>query len=174
MIPQRISYRYAKALYDVSVDKNRKKMSDTLKLVLDLFDNKELKQYILDPTLSLEETLNIIKYFVPDLKGLSERFITLLIEKRRLNILKDVLFQFEDIVLLNDRKVFVKIETAEKIKDEELKFIENMVREDTGLEPNLDVVVNDELIAGAIVKYEGKIIDMSLAGRINRIKQEIK
>lgn len=174
MIPQRISYRYAKALYDVSVDKNRKKMSDTLKLVLDLFNNKELKQYILDPTLSLEETLNIIKYFVPDLKGLSERFITLLIEKRRLNILKDVLFQFEDIVLLNDRKVFVKVETAEKIKDEELKFIENIVREDTGLEPNLDVVVNDELIAGAIVKYEGKIIDMSLAGRINRIKQEIK
>ena len=174
MIPQRISYRYAKALYDVSVDKNRKKMSDTLKLVLDLFNNKELKQYILDPTLSLEETLNIIKYFVPDLKGLSERFITLLIEKRRLNILKDVLFQFEDIVLLNDRKVFVKVETAEKIKDEELKFIGNIVREDTGLEPNLDVVVNDELIAGAIVKYEGKIIDMSLAGRINRIKQEIK
>ncbi|MDK2951377.1 MAG: F-type H+-transporting ATPase subunit delta [Kosmotogales bacterium] len=174
MIPQRISYRYAKALYDVSVDKNRKKMSDTLKLVLDLFNNKELKQYILDPTLSLEETLNIIKYFVPDLKGLSERFITLLIEKRRLNILKDVLFQFEDIVLLNDRKVFVKVETAEKIKDEELKFIENMVREDTGLEPNVDIVVNDELIAGAIVKYEGKIIDMSLAGRINRIKQEIK
>jgi F-type H+-transporting ATPase subunit delta len=174
MIPQRISYRYAKALYDVSIDKNRKKMSDTLKLVLDLFNNKELKQYILDPTLSLEETLNIIKYFVPDLKGLSERFITLLIEKRRLNILKDVLFQFEDIVLLNDRKVFVKVETAEKIKDEELKFIENMVREDTGLKPNLDVVINDELIAGAIVKYEGKIIDMSLAGRINRIKQEIK
>jgi len=174
MIPQRISYRYAKALYDVSADKNRKKISDTLKLVLDLFNNNELKQYILDPTLSLEETLNIIKYFVPDLKGLSERFITLLIEKRRLNILKDVLLQFEDIVLLNDRKVFVKVETAEKIKDEELKFIENIVRKDTGLEPNLDIVVNDELIAGAIVKYEGKIIDMSLAGRIKRIKQEIK
>ncbi len=174
MIPQRISYRYAKALYDVSVDKNRKKISGTLKSVLDLFNNKELKQYILDPTLSLEETLNIIKYFVSDLKGLSERFITLLIEKRRLNILKDVLFQFEDIVLLNDRRVFVKVETAEKIEDEELKFIENIVREDTGLEPNLDIVINDELIAGAIVKYEDKIIDMSIVGRINRIKQEIK
>jgi len=174
MIPQRISYRYAKALYDVSVDKNRKKISGTLKSVLDLFNNKELKQYILDPTLSLEETLNIIKYFVSDLKGLSERFITLLIEKRRLNILKDVLFQFEDIVLLNDRKVFVKVEAAEKIEDEELKFIENIVREDTGLEPNLDIVINDELIAGAIVKYEDKIIDMSIVGRINRIKQEIK
>ncbi len=174
MIPLRISYRYAKALYEASEDGNRDKIKDTLNSVLDLFSNKELKQYILDPTLSLKETINIIKYFVPDLNELSERFIVLLIEKRRLNILKEVLFQFEDIVLLNKRKVFVKIEAAEKINNEELSFIKDMVKNDTGLDPKIEISLNRVLIAGAIVKFEDKIIDMSLKGRINRLKQEIK
>jgi len=174
MIPLRISFRYAKALYEASDDMDRDKINDTLNSVLDLFENSELKQYILDPTLSLAETINIIKYFVPDLSGLSERFIILLIEKRRLNILKEVLFQFKEIILLNKRKVFVKIETAEKINDKELSLIENLVKNDTGLEPKTDISINKDLIAGAIVKFKDKIIDMSLKGRINRLKQEIK
>jgi F-type H+-transporting ATPase subunit delta len=68
-------------------------------------------------------------------------------------------------------KIEVKVSTALELTENEKKEIEKLVKSETGRESILSISIDRELVAGMIIKFSDRVIDMTVRGRLARFKK---
>ena len=173
-----ISDRYASALYDLSSEKkNVDSVLENLINIKNIIDtNKELSLLIKSPLISSRDKLEVlIKLFSSlNINELSITFLKVISSNKRFASLSSIISQFVKINASKRGDVLADVTSADKLSDDQKENIKDQLRKILGDKLSLDFKVDKKIIGGLIVKVGSKMIDTSLANKINKLKIAMK
>ena len=100
-------------------------------------------------------------------------FVAVLIDHRRIQFLDAIVKQFEQ--NLNERLGFAEavVTSARDLNDDERKAVETQVAQLTGKKVRARYLRDASILGGAIVKVGSTIYDGSVAGQLDRIREQL-
>ena len=173
-----ISDRYASALYELAVEKKLVDavLGDLENLKKILLDNKELSLVIKSPLISSPDKLNIFESLLKKINAneLTNTFIKVIEKNKRFSNLTSIIVQFININSQKRGNILADITSADELKDDQKNNITNQLKTILGDKLSLSFDVDKNIMGGLIVKVGSKMIDTSLANKINKLKIAMK
>ena len=108
------------------------------------------------------------------LNELSSTFLKLLSKNKRLPYLGSIILQFISINALKRGDVLADITSADKLSDTQKSDIKSQLSNILGDKLSLNFIEDKKIIGGLIIKVGSKMIDTSLANKINKLKVAMK
>jgi len=173
-----IADRYASALYDLAADSKSVDLVlvDLTLLQTMLNDHKDLHLVIKSPLIVSTDKLEILEKLLLNIKAnkLTLTFLKVLEQNKRFSNLYSIISQFININAYNRGDVLADITSAEELNDEQRKNIKEQLKNTLGKKLSLKFIVDKKIIGGLVVKVGSKMIDTSLANKINKLKIAMK
>ena len=173
-----ISDRYGSALYDLA---SEKKCIDEILNDLDVIEkvmkeSSELRHVIKSPLVNSEEKLNILlKIFAgSSFNNLTTTFLKVLDNNKRISNILSIILQFKKINSEKRGDIAANVTSANELSEDEKNNITNQLKNTLGQKLSLNFDVDKSIIGGLIVKVGSKMIDTSLANKINKLKIAMK
>lgn len=173
-----ISDRYGSALYDLA---SEKKCIDEILNDLDVIEkvmkeSSELRHVIKSPLVNSEEKLNILlKIFAgSSFNNLTTTFLKVLDNNKRISNILSIILQFKKINSEKRGDIAANVISANELSEDEKNNITNQLKNTLGQKLSLNFNVDKEIIGGLIVKVGSKMIDTSIANKINKLKIAMK
>ena len=169
-----IADRYASALYDLA---SEKKLVDPVLNDLSLFknlliENKDLNLIVKSPLVNSQDKLSILVELIKKISAnqITLTFFKVLEKNKRFSNLLSIINQFININSQKRGNVFADITSAEELNNEQKINITNQLKNILGNKLSLSFDVDKNIIGGLIVKVGSKMIDTSIANKINKLK----
>ena len=173
-----ISDRYALALYDLAFEnKVIDLVLENLESIQDVINNnKELQLLVKSPLIVSNDKLEILLkvMFEKNLNELSITFLKVIAQNKRFVNLSSIISQFVNINAQKRGDVLADITSADELSDDQRVNIKEQLRTILGDKLSLNFKVDKKIIGGLIVKVGSKMIDTSLANKINKLKIAMK
>ena len=173
-----IADRYASALYDLAADSKSVDpvLADLTLLQTILNDHKDLHLVIKSPLIVSTDKLEILEKLLLNIKAnkLTLTFLKVLEQNKRFSNLYSIISQFININAYNRGDVLADITSAEELNDEQRKNIKEQLKNTLGKKLSLKFIIDKKIIGGLVVKVGSKMIDTSLANKINKLKIAMK
>ena len=173
-----IADRYASALYDLA---SEKKLVDPVLNDLSLFknlliENKDLNLIVKSPLVNSQDKLSILAELIKKISAnqITLTFFKVLEKNKRFSNLLSIINQFININSQKRGNVFADITSADELNDEQKINITNQLKNILGNKLSLSFDVDKNIIGGLIVKVGSKMIDTSIANKINKLKIAMK
>ena len=173
-----ISDRYGSALYDLA---SEKKCIDEILNDLDVIEkvrkeSAELRHVIKSPLVNSEEKLNILLKIFAGLSfnSLTTTFLKVLDNNKRISNILSIILQFKKINSEKRGDIAANVTSANELSEDEKNNITNQLKNTSGQKLSLNFNVDKEIIGGLIVKVGSKMIDTSIANKINKLKIAMK
>ena len=173
-----VSDRYGSALYDLA---SEKKCIDEILNDLDVIEkvmkeSSELRHVIKSPLVNSEEKLNILlKIFAgSSFNNLTTTFLKVLDNNKRISNILSIILQFKKINSEKRGDIAANVTSANELSEDEKNNITNQLKNTLGQKLSLNFNVDKEIIGGLIVKVGSKMIDTSIANKINKLKIAMK
>lgn len=172
---------YAAALAELSQTNNDlEKINQDIEGLGELLNNKELYDFLVSPVIDGDKKKSILKTLAEDAKfsDVTVSFLNLLVDKKRIEIIKDVVKEFEAIYNdITDTQV-ANVMSAVKIEKPQLALIAKKIQSLCGAKNvRIKNIVDPSLIAGFIVQYGkdgSRYIDMSVKGQLDRLASQFQ
>ena len=169
-----VSKTYAEALFEVALEENKVDLfldeinfvTETLKL------HSELYELFKSPLIRVEEKKNIVKeVFSGKLSKEMNNFLKVIMDKRRGSSIEQIKWEYERIV--NDHKGIVEAVaiTAIPLADKEKIILQNKLTSLTEKTVKLTNEIDEKVVGGVLVKIGDKVIDGTIKGRLEEIKE---
>ena len=173
-----VSDRYASALYDLAAEKKLVDpvLEDLSNLKNILKDNKELSLVVKSPLITSIDKLNIFESLLKKINAneLTSTFLKVIEKNKRFSNLASIITQFMNINSQKRGDVLADITSADELNDEQKNNITNQLKSILGDKLSLSFDVDKNIMGGLIVKVGSKMIDTSLANKINKLKIVMK
>jgi F-type H+-transporting ATPase subunit delta len=173
-----VSDRYAAALYDLAAEKKLVDpvLEDLSNLKNMLKDNKELSLVIKSPLITSIDKLNIFESLLKKINAneLTSTFLKVIEKNKRFSNLASIITQFMNINSQKRGDVLADITSADELNDDQKNNITNQLKTILGDKLSLSFDVDKNIMGGLIVKVGSKMIDTSLANKINKLKIAMK
>ena len=173
-----IADRYAFALYDLSLEfKCVEVVLSDLMIILEYINqNKEFKLLMQSPLIASSEKLKIVEKILKDhsANSLTSNFIKVVSYNKRLNNLSSIISRFSTINAEKRGDVIADVTSADKLSAEQKNSVANQLYSILGKKLFLNFIVDKKIIGGLIIKVGSKMIDSSLASKINKLKIAMK
>ena len=173
-----VSDRYAADLYDLDAEKKLVDpvLEDLSNLKNMLKDNKELSLVIKSPLITSIDKLNIFESLLKKINAneLTSTFLKVIEKNKRFSNLASIITQFMNINSQKRGDVLADITSADELNDDQKNNITNQLKSILGDKLSLSFDVDKNIMGGLIVKVGSKMIDTSLANKINKLKIAMK
>ena len=173
-----VSDRYASALYELAAEKKLvdSVLNDLSNLKNILKDNKELSLVVKSPLISSSDKQNIFETLLEKINAneLTNTFIKVIEKNKRFSNLASIITQFININSQKRGDVIADITSADELNDDQKNNITNQLKSILGDKLSLSFDVDKNIMGGLIVKVGSKMIDTSLANKINKLKIAMK
>ena len=177
MVEDRIGYRYAKSLFDLSVERNnventRKDMEFIRQTIA---DNRDLAVFLKSPLISSVRKQKIIdRIFEGELQTESaQKLVSIIVRKGREMYLPQVADAFLKLYDLQQNIQRGSLASAVPLTDAQIAQIKAVVEKQTGSQFELTQELNPALIGGFVLKIGDNLFDGSVSGSIRRLKQHL-
>ena len=100
-------------------------------------------------------------------------FLKLLLEYGRVNVLPEISDRFDALKADVENTVDVTVTAATKLSDGQIQEIESALRERLGRDINLSTEIDENLIAGAVIRAGDVVIDGSLRSRLQGLSNAL-
>ncbi len=175
MLISRVSYRFAKALLQLAVEKNDlEKVIGEITLVNKTLDeNRDLRVMLDSPVIKTDKKQKIfLEIFGKNLGKGSTTFFNIIFRRSREELIFDITKSF-----INQYKEFkkihiIKVETATPLSPENRERVMEFLKTRTNEGIELIEEVNEELIGGIILKMNDLQIDASVKNNLNKLEKE--
>lgn len=167
---------YTLSLYELSKEYGiSEKIYDEYKDFYEsLFENEDFKKFITNPRFSKDDKKCLIEKICVDFDKLLVNYFKLLIDKRREELIIESFFEYEKIYFENSGIKKAIVETSEELSDLKLEELRSILERKFNKKVILNQEINNSLIMGFKIFVDGKILDMSLDGKFNRLKTLLK
>lgn len=172
----RAAARYAKSLIDLSIEKNLlEQIHADMKSFLSVYkQNPALQALLKSPIITSDKKMAVLnKLFGQSFQKLTIQFFEIITRKNRAAYLdaiaRSVISQYNDLKNIATATVKSAIALDKKTYDE----IQNFIAKATGKNIELQTIVEPNLIGGIVIKIGDKLYDASIAGSLNKAKQEL-
>lgn len=176
MIGRILAGRYAEALIDISLEeKTADQTKNELARFADIVEGSDLKDLFANQSFSLDEKLGILKDITSKLKlsRILVNFLSLLMENKRIDLLKDINGAFQDILDEKMGRVRAEVTLPMKLQKSEVESIRTGLEATTGKKVVVDVLIDPDIIGGVVAKVGSTIYDGSLKAQLNNLKKSI-
>ena len=173
-----ISDRYASALYDLAFEnKVIEPILENLETLQDIINkNKELQLLIKSPLIDSNDKLEILLKILTseNLNELSSTFLKVISNNKRFASLSSIISQFVNINAQKRGDVLADVTSADDLSDDQRINIKQQLKTILSNKLSLNFKVDKKIIGGLIIKVGSKMIDTSLANKINKLKIVMK
>ena len=141
-----------------------------------LKDNKELSLVVKSPLITSIDKLNIFESLLKKINAneLTSTFLKVIEKNKRFSNLASIITQFMNINSQKRGDVLADITSAGELNDDQKNNITNQLKSILGDKLSLSFDVDKNIMGGLIVKVGSKMIDTSLANKINKLKIAMK
>lgn len=169
-----VTSRYANALLDLAASKKvvDKVEGDIKDLGVMLAESQDLRDLFRDPRISKKVQKEAIDALVKKAKFqiLTGNFLNVLIENGRLNVAESIIKTFHKELAKSRGERVAQIKVAQDLSDKQRKELEASLSKASGSTVTLDVKVDPSLLGGMIVTLDSRMIDDSVAGKLERLR----
>lgn len=175
--PRALVSRYARALFAAALERNALDAvrADLAALGAAMRDYPELPLLLENPRLSREKVRGILNALAGRIGAgpLTHRFLDLLVEKDRLQILADLDAQFEALWRTHHGEVEVRVTTAVSISDDTRRTVTDHLARRSGRKPQVVWNTDPALLGGIVIHWPDHVFDGSLARKLQNLKEHL-
>lgn len=176
MSAYRIASRYAKSLLDLAVEQNQlDAVAGDVRGIQKLCDdNKEFLMMLKSPIINADKKESVLrKGFEGKINPLVMSFLDVVLRKKREKYVPEIMDAFIEQFNKIKRITKAKLTTALPADEAIISKVEGIVKKHCGSEKvELSTAVDPSLIGGFVLKFEDKLIDASIANKLNRLRQQ--
>lgn len=165
--------RYARSLFQAAQGLNAVEAvhADLTGISSVWHEQREFALLIMNPRLSREKVRNLLDALADKLQAheITRRFLHLLIEKDRLEILSDVGSHFDRLWRDYKGEIEIAVTTAGSLSDEMKTRIREHLAHRSGKTPQITWRENAAILGGVIVEWPDRVFDGSLARKLENL-----
>jgi F-type H+-transporting ATPase subunit delta len=173
-----IAGRYAAALFELADESGALETVEGHLAALDaaLRDSADLRALIGSPLYSREQQASAMSAVMAamDVGAPTSNFVGLMASKRRLFLLPDAIRAFNRLLAKKRGVVSAEIRAAAPLSDAQRADLERTLREATGADVAMNVIVDEALIGGLVVKVGSRMVDTSIRSALSRLQTAMK
>lgn len=166
---------YAKALLDLSKENNIdiNQIVSELQLVNSYFDD-EFISFLNNPKISKDNKKDVFNKVFNNLNKHVFASLMVLIDNNKIVYLNEVVTELKNLIDEEKGVVTVEVLTISKLSElEKLSIISYFIKK-LGKKIELKETIDEKLVGGLVIKYQGKIIDGSLFTKQESLKEYLK
>lgn len=176
MAEQRVANRYARALFNTALKQNIvTSVSDDLEAITQAIRSSEaFRRFLSDPKSSDKQKLELFdRAFGDKITATSFNFVKLLMQKQRDDEIFGVKLAYDQLRRDHENVVKSTIESASPLDDGQKKAIIEKIESEIGRKLEPSFVLNPDLIMGVKVTYGDYVLDGSVRGQLDRMKEKL-
>jgi len=169
-----IAKRYAKALFDFSLEMNVIEETRTdMELVLSVCEsNADFNQLLRSPVIRTEKKQNVLKaIFAKEISELSMRYLDIITRKKRESYIKQIAEEYI-LAYKKFKNIFtIHFESATALTADIRKKVVELLEDQTKGSIELIEEVKKELVGGFVLNYDDYKYDASIAYQLKKLKK---
>ena len=172
-----VSRVYARSLYELAeAHDQRDAIADEVSQLADLIENSDdLSRLIDNPIIDRAERKGMIqRLFEGKVSDLFYRFLQVVNDKGRLDVLPEILRDFDALVAEKSGRTVVDAYVATPMDDDTRSGVTERLGSALGREVILNEHVDESLIGGLKLRIGDQLIDASVASKLRRMEQQLK
>ncbi|HNY50249.1 MAG TPA: ATP synthase F1 subunit delta [Smithella sp.] len=169
-----ISKRYARAFFEIA---NEQKQVEPYYNELNQFasvvaENKSLKDFLANPIFEQASKKGVVDNIISKLKlsGMTVSFLRLLVDKKRIDIVEDIVVCYRQFMDETLKKVRVNVKTAFPLSDEMRDFIGASLEKSLGKKVEMTVEEDSTLLGGVVIGVGDTLYDGSIKNQLNNMR----
>lgn len=174
--PSPLAFRYARALIAYADEKKALPavVEQAGQVAFVIRNSEPLRQFLVSPLIARDKAAEVLGAVFASTHEILRRFLTLLAENRRLEILAESL---EALVLLAEARentVRATATAAAELSAAQKTSIQASLEKATGKKIKLETKVDEKLLGGVTVDLGGVRLDHSVSGRLARLSARLR
>jgi F-type H+-transporting ATPase subunit delta len=171
MASERLARRYATAIFSLAKDADVvTRVRDELHLVISVLDrDPALRKFFRSPVFDRKEKAAIVERAFGALHDIALHTVLLLIRKRRESIFEEIVAQYDVLEQRNRGGSPLRVESARELDPGELQALVDKLSARYGTVFDVTQTVDPQLIGGVRITMGDKLIDGSVAGRLDEL-----
>ncbi len=174
---QTIASRYARALADVTIERNEshRVLTELERFSATLRENPDLVEFFESPVVQVERKRDVLAAVLKgsDLLATTMNFLQLLLENYRLHRLEVMLHSFERELDARAGILSAEVTTARTMGGPEQERLREKLRTATGQEVRLKFATDPEVIGGVVTRIGSTVYDGSIRSQLAQLKQQL-
>ncbi len=167
---------YAEALFEAAREREELEavVNELQEFVEALRENEELRLFFYGGQVAEREKRRAIDALTEDMALSARNFLKVLSDNGREEILEEALLRYGELVKEHLGRVEVEVATAVELSEDELDRIrERLGRVLEGREVILQTRVDPDLLGGAVFRFGGRMVDSSIRGQLQSLREEM-
>ncbi|MDE0177954.1 MAG: F0F1 ATP synthase subunit delta [Gammaproteobacteria bacterium] len=167
---------YANAVFDLARSAGRMtEWSPMLALLARAVETDQVKELIAAPSLApAVKAHQLIDVVRDDIDDRCRRFVNVLADNHRLELLPEISTQFEALKAGAEQTLDVEITAAVELTDQQVDAYTQALRQRFDQAVNVNVEVDAGLVGGAVIRAGDTVIDGSVRGRLTRLVESLQ
>jgi F-type H+-transporting ATPase subunit delta len=176
MTEQAAATRYARALFEVSLDSSDPQQTEKdIAAFQELVDgHPTLGRVLLNRAISTAVKRAVVATILdrtPEISPVVRRLLAMLAERGRLHLLPSLLAAYRDRLTAHLGIVRARVTTAEPLDAGRVATITQRLEAATGRQVTIETTVDESLVGGMVTRIGGTIFDGSLSHHLDRLRQ---
>jgi len=167
---------YARALFDAA--KEKKRLSDVHEELSDFVqatrEVPELRALLENPEIDHRTKQAALEELMSGGEDLVRNFLLVLVDKGRAPELDEIAREFDALVAAEERRLEVELTTAYELSDAEAKEILSQIESQSGRQVEATRRVDPGIIGGFVLQAGSMLVDASVRGRFERLRQVLE
>ena len=172
-----LARRYAKALFSLGKEQGKtESYSEALGAIAELYKDESVENALINPLYPLDARQKVMARIaeLAEADTVLTRFLNLLLEKKRADILPDIAHEMQVMVDQEQNISHGSVISAIELDDALKKKIQQTLEKITGNKVILEVSVDPSIIGGIVAKVGDLVLDGSIKTQLNELKEAIK
>lgn len=172
-----VSKRYAEALFAESVEQGKvQEVVAELQTLSLLFDESaDVKEFVKNPLISKNERISVLEA-LRNKQVIGEfvyAFLSILVAKNRLNTLPEVAESFNELYMEKNGEAEAEVTVAVAMDDSVRAELKAALVKLTGKKVSIIETVDPSIIGGFVAKVGSSLIDASIKGQLEKMKESL-
>ena len=169
-----ISKRYARSFFEIATEEKQIEgyYNELNQFVSIIAQNKALGEFLANPVFEQENKKGVVEKIIGRLKlsGMTINFLKLLVDKKRIDVLHDIVFFYRQLMDESLKKVRVNLKTAFPLSSEMQAYITSSLEKVTGRKVEVSVEKDPSLLGGIVIGVGDTLYDGSIKNQLNNMR----
>jgi len=169
---------YAEAVFSLAKEtKQLQQWGDYLSLLEQIVTAPDMLVLFSNPHMSTRNIAGLLQDICEEHQQLGEQannLIKILADNQRLDIIPELAKQYDALKVIHEGALHVELISTYAVKAAQKKQIVDSLKERFGKEVDMNVEIDRELLGGWVIRAGDKVIDMSVRGRLDAMKAELR
>jgi F-type H+-transporting ATPase subunit delta len=166
--------RFAEAAFEIALrDETLEQWRAELESAAATLESADLSEALANPAVPFQQRADIVGRVFADLDDPVRNLILLLLKRGRIRQLPRVAAEFRRLDDKRNNIVHAIATSASPLDDAELRAITARLEQMSGAQVALETAVDPDLIGGIVVRLGDRLIDGSVRGRLERLRNQL-